>query len=445
MKYRLLACSSIFVVPLLFSEARAEDLFQVYQDAQTHSLESGIQLANYHAAQALSDQARAGLNPSVELSAKASLNNQVVLDADRLSGSLAGSDNLFNHADAEYKVRWSKPLFNQREDSAIATASAEEAQANISLENQRDSLLLDVARRYFNALKAQARLNAIQQEQQYLQEQQDAARKAYDSGVFSQVDLAEVEAQYSLNLTEIQDAQTQLSAAKDAVELLTQRDYAVLAAPETGWLPAIALADRKAAETLVQEHNPEINLLRQSLQVAREKVKQTEANTSARLDLVAEHSGQATAGEHLNQYNAFDNSVGAEFKMNFDTNDALLFESRSMHQKQIAAELALALAIKNNLQYTQNLYSRLTDNLKQMPLQKNAIEASQKAVELTGQGFAAGMRSADDYYAAIKRLSKARVAYEYTIYDYMLDTLQLKSNAGLLSEQDLQAFSQHMR
>ncbi len=127
MKYCLFAYLSLAVLPMMLSEARAENIFQVYQDAQQHSLENGIQLANYRSTQASSAQAKSGLKPTVELSASAKINNQLLLDTDRP----AGADNAFNYADAEYNVRWSKPLFDQQAQGSIATANAQEAQARL--------------------------------------------------------------------------------------------------------------------------------------------------------------------------------------------------------------------------------------------------------------------------------------------------------------------------
>ncbi len=313
------------------------------------------------------------------------------------------------------------------------------------MDNQPKELLLTVAEQYFKALKVQAKLNSSQQEQQYLEEQLGDTRKGYDAGAFSQVDLAEVEAQHALNLSEIQDTQAQLLAAKQALELLTQRNYATLATPLAGWLPDKVAADAKTAEAITQENNAKVNMLRQNLAVAKEKAKQVYANASSQLNLVAKHSGQVVAGDSFNQHNQFDTSIGAEFKMDFDTNQAVFFESQAMRQQEIAAELALAAGLEKNVQDTRNLYNQLDNNRQQMPLQKKAIEASQKAVELTRQGFVAGVRTADDYFLAIKRLSKTKLDYEYARYDHILDTLQLKASLGSLSASDLQQLSQHMR
>jgi outer membrane protein len=68
---------------------------------------------------------------------------------------------------------------------------------------------------------------------------------------------------------------------------------------------------------------------------------------------------------------------------------------------------------------------------------RQALVSTKKSAEATDAGFRAGTRTSVDVLRALRDIFRARSDYANARYDYIINTLNLKSAAGTLSENDL--------
>jgi len=72
---------------------------------------------------------------------------------------------------------------------------------------------------------------------------------------------------------------------------------------------------------------------------------------------------------------------------------------------------------------------------------KQAVVSNKSALDAVQAGFQVGTRTSVDVLDAQQEFFKAEFDYSAARYDYILDTLNLKQAAGILSQTDLQAVS----
>jgi len=69
---------------------------------------------------------------------------------------------------------------------------------------------------------------------------------------------------------------------------------------------------------------------------------------------------------------------------------------------------------------------------------KQAIVSSQSALEATQSGYEVGTRNLVEVLLAQRQLYQARRDYATALYDYIINTIQLREVAGMLTPNDVQ-------
>jgi outer membrane protein len=69
---------------------------------------------------------------------------------------------------------------------------------------------------------------------------------------------------------------------------------------------------------------------------------------------------------------------------------------------------------------------------------KQAIVSSQSALEATQSGYEVGTRNLVEVLQAQRQLYQARRDYATALYDYIINTIQLREVAGMLTPADVQ-------
>jgi len=435
-----IACLTSFsVLCMLSSNLAASNLMQAYKGAQQHQLSSAIETAYLNSARSDLNTALTAMNPSLTVTANGSVNNELLLDGD-------DSGEAHTYLEAGYSVRWEKPIFHEQESGKIRVANANLESVSVLRNEARKQLLLQVSHVYFAVLRIQAKLDAKQKEKAQIMQQVVRVKKGYEAGVLARTEVRESEAQYANCSAEIADIKRKLLLESEKLVLLTKQPYSRLASPKAGWQPErlhpVAYADW---EQLTRQHNSTIKIYQQKLSMARERVRQAGGSSHAELDWVAEHSGRAVLGDQPDKDTKFDTSFGVEFRLDTDLNGAQVHAFRAVQQKQLAAELELEKVIRNSVQKTHNIYSRLNNDIQRIRQQREIIETVTASANATHRGFVAGTRTVGDYLSAFRLITKAQLNYQHAAYDYMLDMLELKANAGILNETDLLQLSRTMQ
>jgi outer membrane protein len=90
---------------------------------------------------------------------------------------------------------------------------------------------------------------------------------------------------------------------------------------------------------------------------------------------------------------------------------------------------------------TRDLHRAVNTDVEQVQARKQSIISNQSAVEATEVGYQVGTRNIVDVLDAQRQLYTSVRDYNNTRYDYILDNLRLKQQAGTLNPGDLQTLA----
>jgi outer membrane protein len=192
----MLRSSSIIVATLAFAlgavgPARAEDLLQIYREAQLNDPTLAAARANWQATQERVPQARAGLLPNVNLSASANGN---------YFGTNADTDPRVQvnrgFGAGGLTVSASQPLYRYANTVAYSQAVQQVEQADYTLASARQDLILRVATAYFDVLLAQFNVELAESQKAAVSEQLAQAKRNFEVGVATITDTNEAQAKY---------------------------------------------------------------------------------------------------------------------------------------------------------------------------------------------------------------------------------------------------------
>jgi outer membrane protein len=167
-----LAC---FVVALVgAAPAGAEDLMDVYREAQRSDPTLAAAQANWTATQERVPQARAGLLPNVTLSASTNANYfGTNLDSD----PHVGVNRSFGFGGLT--VSASQPLYRYANSVAYSQAVEQVRQADYTFESAKQDLMLRVATAYFDVLLAQFNVELAESQKAAVSEQLAQAKRNF--------------------------------------------------------------------------------------------------------------------------------------------------------------------------------------------------------------------------------------------------------------------------
>lgn len=92
---------------------------------------------------------------------------------------------------------------------------------------------------------------------------------------------------------------------------------------------------------------------------------------------------------------------------------------------------------RNIVTNTRSLHMTVISDVSRVAARKQSIVSSRSALDATQAGYEVGTRNVVDVLNAQNTLSLAERDYANTRYDYILDIMRLKEQAGLLSPEDI--------
>ncbi|MEQ8801260.1 MAG: TolC family protein, partial [Haliea sp.] len=111
---------------------------------------------------------------------------------------------------------------------------------------------------------------------------------------------------------------------------------------------------------------------------------------------------------------------------------------RAAQEFNVARENRINLS-RNTVTNARSLHMTVVSDVSRVAARAQAIVSSQSALDATQAGYEVGTRNVVDVLNAQNTLFAAQRDYANSRYDYILNTMRLKEQAGLLSPEDIQA------
>lgn len=414
--------------------AAAENLLDIYRQAQVNDPTWAAAQASYRATIEQLPQARALRRPTIDANAGVSENNQRV--------KTPTSDSRFDYRGTGYSLELVQPLYH-RENSAIhEQARHAVAQAEFELAVARDDLILRTTRAYLAVLAARDAHEHARSEKSAVQRLMGLARRNFNVGSATLIDVHDAQAAYDLAVSAEIAAANDLEVRREALRLLTGNAPGELALL-TGHLDLT-----QPAETMEQRvtdalgRNPQLKARERFAERAAQEIDKQRAGGYPRLDAVL-------ARDYSDSTNVFgtptENTVdhlSLQLNVPLYRGGAIDSRVREAAARHDEARLQLESTRRSVAQQAREAYLAVLNGMAQTRALEQARLSNQRALESTVLGQERGLRTGLDVlnnqrvlFRTLRDLSRAR-------YDYLLSRLQLEAVTGNLDEQDLESINQ---
>jgi TolC family type I secretion outer membrane protein len=419
------------ILALSAAPALALDLLGAYHEALNSD-------SVYAAAEALERaehkeiaKAAAGFLPAVSFSGTATRN-----DTHNTARLAPGVEQRTHSAylSESYNVSLRQPLFRKQSWDQFWEARAVASRAREALRGEGQSLALRVAGFYFEALYAQAQLQAETAHKKTLEETLTLAEKALSAGAGTVTDVYEVRARRDLAAASELEAQNALENAVANLRVLIDHDPGPLSDLDPRKLPTAAL---EPVETWIERGeaaNPNLQTLRWEIETARGEMGKARAGHFPSLDFIA--SWRRADNELETSLNREYYSYLAGLQMTVP-----IWSSGFVHASVVQASERVTRAraryeagrkeIGLNVR-KEHGNARL--HAARVAALTQAVASVEQALGATQKGVTAGTRTTIDVLNAQDLVFKTRVDLAKAAYFYAMSTLRLNEAAGSLGE-----------
>lgn len=423
---------------LLAAPAMAGDLMQVWQAAVAHDAQYASAQAQLAASREKLPQGKAGLLPSINLTASTVWND---LESQRRNAGAQAVGARYNTNG--WAVQLSQPLFRWQNWIGYQQAELTVALAERQLAAARQDLALRVAQAYFDVLAAQEALATAGAQKAAITEQLAAAQRNFEVGTTTITDTHEAQARYDLAQAQELAAENDLAVKRQSLFLLTGRDWPALQALKPGVTLARPQPDEmKSWAEAAETGHPAVQQAALALDIATREIERARAGHYPTLDLVASHARNSASGGLMAGVAApgSDNratTVGLQLAVPLYAGGALSSREREVVALREKALADLDQARRQAALGAKQAYLGVSSGLAQVGAFEAALTSSQLALEANKLGYEVGVRINIDVLNAQSQLYDTRQKLIKARLDTLLAQLRLKAAAGTLGEDDL--------
>jgi outer membrane protein len=433
-----LVLSIALTAALSSSSAWASDLMQSYQDALAYDAPYASARAALEAGREKLPQGRAGLLPSVSLSAGSVWNHQ-----DMSTRAQTPADYTLRYNSNFYSVQLSQPLFRWQNWVQYKEAQLAVAVAEAQFTGAGQDLALRVAQAYFDVLLAQNSLETAQAQKKAIAEQLAQAKRNFEVGTSTIVDSHEAQARFDLTTAQEIAAESDLEVKRQILRQLTGK------APDTlkALRPGVQIAPPQPADMdkwvqSSEQGNVSVQAQQLSFEIATREVERNYANHLPSVDLVASFGKSSLSGASnpLMPVGSDTNAgtIGVQVSMPLFAGGALLSRDREAVALKEKARQDLENARRNAALSARQAYLGVSSGLAQVRALEAGLASSTSALDSNKLGYEVGVRINIDVLNAQQQVYATRRDLARARYDTIMAELKLKAAAGSLTEADLQ-------
>ena len=421
----------------------AEDLMQVYREAQRNDPSLAAAHANWEATQERVPQARAGLLPNVSLSASTNANyfgTDVDTDPRVRVNRGFGIGGL--------TVSASQPLYRYANAVAYSQAVQQVEQADFTLASARQDLILRVATAYFDVLLAQFNVELAESQKAAVSEQLAQARRNFEVGVATITDTNEAQAKYDSIVAQEISSRNELENRRTALRAIIGRFPQDLKRLGAGFEPTSpspnsldAWVDRALADNL------NVRIARYNSEIATLEIERQRAGRLPTLDLVASANAQAGTGSiNTNAFNDIRQAaIGLALTVPLYQGGFVESRVREALALQENARQNLEVARRNALFSAQTGFTGVNSAAASVKAFEQALVSAQTAYESNRTGQEVGVRTNLDVLNTQQNVFQTRRDLAQAYFNYLIGILRLKAAVGSLDEQDLEDVNRRLR
>ena len=426
----------LFTSLFLAGGAGAEDLVQIYREAQRsdpvftaarHTLEAGRERL---------PQGRALLLPTLNLSGSATRSR-----TDTEFRDAAVPNTIRSPDQVGYTLSLNQPIFRMQNVIQYRQADHQVRQAEATFGQAYQDLIVRTAQSYFDVLAAQDTLALVRTQKEATAEQLEQAKRNFEVGTATITDTHEAQARYDLNSAQEIAALNDLESKRRALQILTGREIAELKPlrPDVRLSPPNP-PDMAAWVDIAEKNAFPIQIAEAAAEVAALEARRSTAAHLPTLDFVATHgqTGASATSDSSVGRDTTNTVIGLQLAMPLFQGGALTSRDRETAALSLRAKEDLENARRNAVLSTRQNYLLVSNGISLIAALEQALVSSQSALDSNRLGYEVGVRINIDVLNAQQQVFQTRRDLLVARYNTITNSLRLKAAAGALRDEDLE-------
>ncbi|MFB0975154.1 MAG: TolC family outer membrane protein, partial [Tolumonas sp.] len=272
--------------------------------------------------------------------------------------------------------------------------------------------------------------------------QLDETQQRFDVGMTAITDVQEAKAAHDLAVADTINTQNTLSNSYEALRQLTGTEHRFLDVLNTErFSPGQMTQSADQWLKQAQDHSLTLNQLRIAKDVARQQIDLAKTGHLPTLDLKLGANSDYTDYEK-NTTSKQDGTVnqgtiGLQFNLPLYSGGATQSQVKQAQFNYVAASENLEKTYRSMQADLYKNYNNVFASVGTIKAYQQSVISADSALTATQAGYQVGTRTIVDVLTATTKLYFAKQKLSDARYNYILNTLQLKLTAGILSEQDL--------
>ena len=420
----------------LSTQAVAEDLAQIYQQALQSDPSTLSSKASRDAAYSGIDIGRANLLPQLSLAVTESqTRSDIFSDVNIFTATLDQS--IYDHS------------FWQRLGRAELVASQSDANYAQAMQN----LILRTTQAYFAVLRAQDDLEFSQAEKRAISRQLEQTKQRFEVGLTAITDVHEAQAQYdNAEASEI-SAQYELEKSHEGLWEITGKYHKQIAPLNTDMFSASMPAPNDIVSwgKKAEDHNMQLAATKIAVDIAKKDIEIARAGHYPTLGMRGTYnsndtegqSSDAAIGQSTDRVNA--TTLSLQLSIPIYQGGSNVANTEQARHNFVAASEERERIYRSVVRDVRSNYFDVTSGIARIKALRQAVVSAQSALKATEAGFEVGTRTIVDVLDSTRNLYDAKRNLAGARYNYITSVLSLKLAAGTLGETDVNEINQGLK
>jgi outer membrane protein len=449
---------TLFTCCLLFLSvsARADSLRDIYEMALENDAQLASEQAQYRATLETENSARAALLPQVTGTYDYTDTERNVEQESFAVNEETGQIGVINTLTETsttfkgYTFSLQQAIFDLPAWFTFQSGKEITKQAEATFAANQQNLILRVVEAYLEVLRTQDNLEATRAQERAFERQLEQTRQRFEVGLIAITDVHEAEAAYDLaQVNRIVD-ENNVAVALERLTVLTGRQHNNLRVLDEDFdIKKPEPMERSAWVEFALANNFNLRAAQYAEEAARQAARASRMAHAPTLRGSASYADSETEGSlqrtpatpfDASPDNQVDSTVyGLTLEMPLFSGGAISAERRRAAQEFISAREQRINLSRNTVTNARSLHMTVLSDVARVAARRQSIVSSQSALDATQAGYEVGTRNIVDVLNAQNALYSAQRDYANARYDYILNMLRLKEQAGLLSPEDIYA------
>ncbi len=430
--------ASVSASLVTFNAQAATDLKEAFDLANKNDPQWSSVKHNYEAQKENYYQAKSNLLPRLSVGAEFS----------ERRNEYEGSDP--NSSEQQvYSASISQPLFRLDSWYAFKSVKATDQLVDADYEAEQQNFLIRVLDAYLNVLRANETLAFSKAEESAIARQKDQTEQRYQVGLIAKTDVHEAQAAYDIAVVQRIVAERDLDLSLKNLETLTGSSIeSVKELDESFPIDMPKPNNIQEWVDMALKNNKSLIAASFNEEAAMNEYEARRAQHYPTLELVGTY--QQTETDAVTNVGGITgetpDSETSVIALQLDiplytggNTSSLRRQAKSLYYKAQDDKRFTERDVAKN---TSNLVRVVQTNVAEVNAQQQSIRSAQSALDATQAGYEAGTRTIVDVLNAQRTLYQAKRNYADARFNYILNSLQLKQLAGILTTGDLLSINQ---